>query len=67
MIRLVISKTGTQTITEICDTCKCHIKNLTIEDIAVKGNSGLIIKNSKGDEITNTDPRPKCYCEHCND
>jgi hypothetical protein len=66
MIRLTIKK-GVQTITEICDTCKCHIRNLTTDDILVKGKTDLIIKNSKGEEITNTDPRPKCYCEDCCD
>ena len=66
MIRLTIKK-GVQTITEICDTCKCHIRNLTTDDIMVKGNTDLIIKNSKGEVITNTEPRSKCYCDSCCD
>jgi len=64
MIRYSVIK-GVQTITEICDDCKCHIKDLTIDDILVKGKSDLIIKNSKGEVVTNTEPRPKCYCHSC--
>jgi hypothetical protein len=64
MIRMTIIQ-GVQTITEICDTCKCHVRNLTIDDILVKKDSDLIIKNSKGEEVTNTEPRPKCYCHSC--
>ena len=66
MVKLVI-KNGVQTITEICDTCKCHIRNLITDDIMVKGKTDLIIKNSKGEVVTNTEPRPKCYCEDCCD
>jgi hypothetical protein len=60
---------GVQTLTEICDTCKCHIQNLTVDDIIVKPKSleGVTLKDSKGDEVTRTGPRPKCYCEECND
>ena len=64
MIRLHISK-GVQTLTEICDDCKCHIRNLTTDDILVN-KSGLILKDEKGNLIERTEPRPKCYCEHCN-
>ena len=64
MIRLEI-KNGVQRLTEICDCCQCHIKDLTTDDILVKTPSDLKIKNSKGEEVTNTEPRPKCYCEHC--
>ena len=66
MIKLVISKEGSQTITEICDTCKCHIKILSLDDILVKKKSDLIIKDSNESEITNKDPRAKCYCDNCN-
>lgn len=65
MIRLEI-KNGIQSITEVCDHCNCHIKNLTVDDILVKKSSDVVIKNSKGEVVTNTSPRPKCYCEHCN-
>ena len=64
MIKMTI-KNGVQKLTEICDTCKCHIRNLTTDDILVKRNTDLTIKNSKGQVVTNTSPRPKCYCEDC--
>ena len=65
MIRLVIDN-GVQTITERCDDCGCHVRNLTIDDILVKKNNDMIVKNSKGEEVTNTEnPRPTCKCEHC--
>ena len=64
MIRLEIKK-GVQKLTEVCDTCGCHIKNLTTDDILVKKPTDMIIKNSKGEEITNTKPRAACYCTHC--
>ena len=41
------------------------MNDLTVDDILVKKDSDLTIKNSKGEEVTNTSPRPKCYCEHC--
>ena len=46
MIRLQIKK-GVQTLTEVCDHCKCHIRNLTTDDILVN-KSDMIIKDSKG-------------------
>ena len=64
MIRLEI-KNGVQKLTEVCDNCNCHVNDLTVDDILVKKDSDLTIKNSKGEEVTNTSPRPKCYCEHC--
>lgn len=66
MIRLTI-KNGVQTITEVCDSCKCHIQNLTVNDILVKPKSleGVTLKDSDGNEVTRKDARPKCYCEHC--
>ena len=66
MIKLTIID-GVQTITEICDECKCHVQDLTINDIMVKGKTieGLTLKDSDGKEVTRTEPRPKCYCEHC--
>ena len=50
MIRLEI-KNGVQKITEICDKCKCHVNDLTVDDILVKGKTDMIIKNSKGEEV----------------
>ena len=35
MIRLEI-RNGVQKLTEICDCCQCHIKDLTTDDILVK-------------------------------
>ena len=64
MIRLQI-RNGVQKLTEICDHCQCHIKDLTTDDILVKGKTDMIVKNSKGEVVTNTKPRPKCYCDHC--
>ena len=58
-------RSGVQTITEVCDDCKCHVRDLTIDDILVKGNTDLIIKNSQGEEVTNTSPRGECKCENC--
>ena len=73
---------GVQTITEVCDTCKCYIqnltvnlkifqsteKNVTVNDIIVKppSLSGVTLTDSDGKEVTRTEPRSKCYCEHCN-
>ena len=67
MIKLVI-RNGTQTLTEVCDVCKCHITDLSVNDILVKPKSlqGLTVKDSEGKEVTRTGPRPKCYCDHCN-
>ena len=64
MIRLEIIS-GVQKITEICDSCQCHIKDLETDDILVKTDADLIIKNSKGEEVTRTEPRDKCYCTDC--
>jgi|TARA_R110000796_G_scaffold95918_1_gene201367 hypothetical protein len=57
-------KSGKQTITEICEDCKCHVRNLSISDIIVK-KTDLILKDEDGNEITRTEPRAKCYCENC--
>ena len=67
MIRYKVSKTGERVITEICDTCRCHIRNLTIADVAInKLKGGLILRDKvTGEKITRTEPRPKCYCENC--
>ena len=35
------------------------------DDILVKKPTDMIIKNSKGEEVTNTKPRAACYCTHC--
>ena len=65
MIRLEI-KNGVQKITERCDDCGCHVNNLIIDDILVKGDTDMIIKNSRGEEVTRTKlNRPTCKCENC--
>ena len=53
MVKLVLSD-GNQTITKVCNTCGCHLEDLTVEDIMVKSKTGLIIKNKDGNEITRT-------------
>jgi hypothetical protein len=60
---------GKQTITEICDTCKCHMKDLSIWDITIKKESfrDKMYNNGKSMEKGKIDgPREKCYCENCN-
>ena len=69
MIKLHLSKSGTQTITKVCNMCGCHIDNLTVEDIMVKKPSDLTIKDKDGNEITRTslpDSLKVCQCEDCN-
>jgi len=59
---------GVQTITEVCDTCKCHIQNLSVNEILIKpaAMAGVTLTDSDGNEVTRTKPRVKCYCEDCN-
>ena len=67
MVKLHISG-STQTITKVCNTCGCHLEDLTVEDIMVKSKTGLIIKNKDGNEITRTklpDSICNCECEDC--
>ena len=69
MIKLHLSKSGTQTITKVCNMCGCHIDNLTVEDIMVKKPSDLTIKDKDGNEITRTklpENLRVCQCEDCN-
>jgi len=66
MIRYVVSR-GVQTITKVCNTCGCHLANLTTDDILVKGNTDMIIKDSQGNVVTRkTIPDSLCNCE-CED
>jgi len=68
MIRLVISKEGAQKITERCDICGCHVNNLTVNDILVKGDTDMKIFDENGNEVTRTKlDRPECKCKMCND
>tara|TARA_Y100001938_G_C8089612_1_gene434242 strand:+ start:393 stop:608 length:216 start_codon:yes stop_codon:yes gene_type:complete len=60
---------GVQTITEICDTCKCHMKDLSIWDITIREDNTYrdkMFNNGKPQEKGRiTEPRPKCYCKEC--
>ena len=70
MIKLELTSNGTQTITKVCNHCGCHIDDLEVEDIMVKANTDLIIKDKDGNEITRTelpDDLKECKCEECND
>ena len=65
MIRLEI-KNGVQKLTEVCDMCKCHVRDLQVEDILVKGKTDAIVKDKEGKEITRkTHDHMTCKCEHC--
>ena len=69
MIKLVLSG-GNQTITKVCNHCGCHIENLEVEDIMVKGDTDLNIFDKNGNEITRTEiptELAECKCEECND
>jgi|TARA_R100000027_G_C2218418_1_gene85302 hypothetical protein len=70
MIKLELGGDGTQSITKVCNQCGCHIENLEIEDIMVKANTDMIVKDKDGNEITRTELPEElkdCKCEHCND
>jgi hypothetical protein len=66
MIKMTVIK-GVQTITEVCGTCKCHIRDLSVNDILIKPPSlaGVTLTDSDGKEVTRTKPRVECYCEDC--
>jgi len=70
MIKLQIASNGTQTITKVCNDCGCHIDDLEVEDILIKGDTDAIVKDKDGNEITRTDipdDLKVCQCEDCND
>ncbi len=70
MIKLEIAANGTQTITKVCNMCGCHIDDLAVEDILVKGNTDLNVFDKDGNEITRTElpnDLKECKCETCND
>ena len=69
MIKLELSG-GNQTITKVCNQCGCHMENLEIEDIMVKANTDMIVRDKNGNEITRTELPEElkdCKCEECND
>jgi len=68
MVKLQIASNGTRTITKVCNDCGCHIDDLEVEDIMVKANTDLTIKDKDGNEITRTDIPDNlkvCQCEDC--
>ena len=70
MIKLEIAANGTQTITKVCNMCGCHIDDLAVEDILVKGNTDMRVYDKDGNEITRTElpsDLNECKCETCND
>ena len=70
MIKLEIAANGTQTITKVCNMCGCHIDDLAVEDILVKGNTDMRVYDKDGNEITRTElpnDLKECKCEMCND
>jgi len=70
VIKLEIAANGTQTITKVCNMCGCHIDDLAVEDILVKGNTDLNVFDKDGNEITRTElpnDLKECKCETCND
>ncbi len=69
MIKLELSG-GNQTITKVCNHCGCHMDDLQVEDILVKSNTDMILKDKDGNEITRTElpeELKNCQCEECND
>jgi|TARA_R100000426_G_C4746162_1_gene81518 hypothetical protein len=70
MIRLELGGDGTQNITKVCNMCGCHIEDLQIEDIMVKQDTTLTIRDKDGNEITRKElpsDITDCKCEDCND
>jgi len=70
VIKLEIAANGTQTITKVCNMCGCHIDDLAVEDIMVKGNTDMRVYDKEGNEITRTElpsDLNECKCEECND
>ena len=50
--------------------CGCHIDDLAVEDILVKGNTDMRVYDKDGNEITRTElpsDLKECKCETCND
>ena len=50
--------------------CGCHIDDLAVEDIMVKGNTDMRVYDKDGNEITRTElpsDLNECKCEECND
>jgi len=68
MIKLELKRDGTQNITKVCNMCGWHIEDLVIEDIMVKKDSDVTVKDKDGNEITRTElpsNLKECQCEEC--
>ncbi len=73
MIKMSFTSAG-QKIEKICNHCKCHIQDLTVEDILVKpkwaNSTNMTFRYNNGEEITRTelpDDLKNCSCTHCNE
>tara|TARA_X000001036_G_C20537384_1_gene748832 strand:+ start:99 stop:311 length:213 start_codon:yes stop_codon:yes gene_type:complete len=56
MIKLEIKGNKQQTITNVCNECGAHIKNLGLSDIVINNKKNTITpKNDDGSEITQTE------------
>ena len=70
MIKLKIESNGNQTLTKVCNHCGCYMEALQVEDIMVKQNTTLTIRDKDGNEITRKEipsDLTDCKCETCND
>ena len=68
MIKLELKRDGTQNNTKVCNMCGCHIEDLAVEDIMVKKDSDVTVKDKDGNEITRTElpsNLKECQCEEC--
>jgi|TARA_B100001113_G_scaffold199322_1_gene163285 hypothetical protein len=69
VIQVKFTSSGQQ-ISKICNHCRCHIEDLTVEDIMVKKASDMKVFDKDGNEITRTElpnDLKECKCEDCND
>ena len=55
-------------IEKVCNHCGCHIQDLQVEDILVKGNTDARVYDKDENEITRTelpDDLVNSVCEDC--
>ena len=66
MIKMTVIN-GVQVLTEVCEVCKCHIRDLSTNDILVKAPElkDLTVTDGDGNEVTRTTPRDECWCDDC--
>ena len=71
MIKLEIKGNKQQTITNVCNECGAHIKNLGLSDIVINNKKNTITpKKEDGTDITQTELPEELkvsLCEDCND